>query len=322
MENKNKRDRIWKNDLSFLILTGAFLKYLIIFLYFCLYLFQSCIYAHCNEPSVLIFPGANSHDTYFTMHHIREAQAISQGKGCKVGILDHSFGMALHPELYAGGKNFVEDSDEYLIKREWHGYWMAVTLHEIAPEAEIYALNTHSFKSPESNGEAIARAIDWAIKNHLNVLTYSHATIQGKERKVLDAALDRAHKAGIVTTFIHIGHPGNILPSGLWNEKEDGRYPDINVLQYDYTVVKIGWKGDFITKKSSAPRFYSPFYSISSMSPVVGGVVALMKSLRSDLSPAECQKILRETSHPLNYRGEKPPRVLDALAAVKRVKKI
>jgi len=37
-------------------------------------------------------------------------------------------------------------------------------------------------------------------------------------------------------------------------------------------------------------------------------------------TPAECQKILRETSHPLNYRGEKPTRVLDALAAVKRVK--
>lgn len=160
---------------------------------------------------------------------------------------------------------------------------------------------------------AIVKAIDWAIKNHLNVLTYSHETIQGKERKILDAALDRAHKAGIVTTFVHIGHPGNILPSGLWNEREDGRYPDINILQYDYNVVKIGWKEDWVVK--------NPFYSISSMSPVVGGVVALMKSLRPDLSSAECQKILRETSRPLNYYREKPPLVLDALAAVKCVKK-
>lgn len=56
------------------------------------------------------------------------------------------------------------------------------------------------------------------------------------------------------------------------------------------------------------------------MSPVVGGVVALMKSLRPDISPAECQKIFRKTSHPLSYRGEKPLRVLDALAAVKRVR--
>jgi len=51
-----------------------------------------------------------------------------------------------------------------------------------------------------------------------------------------------------------------------------------------------------------------------------GGVVAIMKSLRPDLSPTECQKILRETSHPLNYHGVKALRVLDALAAVKCVK--
>jgi len=285
----------------------------IIPLCFCFFYVGTCV--HHNDPSVLVFPGANSRDTYFTMHNIREAQAISQGKGCKIGILDHSFGMANHPELYAGGKNFVEDSDEFLIKREWHGYWMAVTLREIAPQAEIYALNTHSFKSPTSNAKAIARAIDWAIENHLSVLTYSHAAINGDQRKILDSALDRAHKAGIVTTFIHTGHPGNILPSGLWSGSDDGREPDVNVLHYDYTVVKVHWKENKVPIKN-------PFYSNSSMSPVVGGVVALMKSLRPDLSPEDCQKIIRETSHPINYRGETPPRVLDALAAIKYVKEI
>lgn len=297
------------------------MKYWIILLCFCL--FSSCTRIQRDEPSVLVFPGANSRETYFTMHNIREAQAISQGKGCKVGILDHSFGMAIHPELYAGGKNFVEDSDEFLTKREWHGYWMAVTLREIAPQADIYALNTHSFKSPDSDAEAIGRAIDWAIENHLCVLTYSRAAIAGDQRKILESALNRAHEAGIVTTFIHTEHPGNILPSGLWSRPIDGREPDVNVLQYDYTVVKIGWKEDKeAIRNSPASTFYSAFLSVSSMSPVVGGVVALMKSLRPDLSPAECQKILRETSHTINYRGEKPPRVLNALAAVKRVKEI
>jgi subtilisin family serine protease len=275
-------------------------------------------YANCSEPSVLIFPDANSRDTYFTMHNIKAAQAISQGKGCKVGILDHSFGMVLHPGLYAGGKNFVENGDESLNKKEWHGYWMAVTFHEIAPKAKIYALNAISFKSPKSNVYAIIKAINWAIKNHLDVLTYSQPTIQGEDRKILDKALDRAHNAGIITTFIHIGHPDNILPSGLWNEKEDGRYPDINVLQYDYTVVKVNWNTKSSTENSTTSKFYSPFLSISSTSPVVGGVVALMKSLRPNLSSKECQKILRETAYQLNYKGEKPPRVLDALAAVKR----
>lgn len=89
-----------------------------------------------------------------------------------------------------------------------------------------------SFKSPDSNGEAAAGAIDWAIENHLCVLTYSHAAIKGKQRKILDAALDHAHKAGIVTTFIHTGHPGNILPLGLWS----GADTDVNLTSMFYNT--------------------------------------------------------------------------------------
>lgn len=204
------------------------MKYCSASLVFCLCLFSSlCTCAYCDDTSVLVFPGANSRETYFTMHNIKEAQAISQGKGCKIGILDHSFGMAVHPKLYAGGKNFVIDNDEFL-------------------------------------------------------------------------------------TFIHTEYPSNILPTGLWGGLEDGREPDVNVLQYDYTVTRVeGWDKD---------KTNLPFFSVSSMSPVVGGVVALMKSLRPDLYPGDCQKIIRETSHPMNYRGEKPLMVLDALAAVKRAK--
>lgn len=263
-----------------------------------------------DDPnSVRVFPGANSRETYFTLHQIREAQSISKGKGCKVGILDHSFGLARHSDLYAGGMNFVQDEDEFLYQREWHGYWMATVLHEIAPEAEIYALNTRTFKNRRLDAEAIAKAINWAIENHLNVLTYSAEPFEDEPKKILDTALERAYKAGIVTTFIHTSHPQNILPDGLFsNDHEGGRETDVNVLQYDYTVVVLKqWEGA------------KPFFSISSTSSVVGGVVAMMKSLRPDLTPDQCQKILRETAHPMDFHGQKPRRVLDALTAVKRV---
>ena len=265
---------------------------------------------HGDDPnSVRVYPGANSRETYFTIHQIREAQSISKGKGCKVGILDHSFGMARHSNLYAGGMNFVPGKDESLYEKEWHGYWMATVLHEIAPEAEIYALNTRTWKSPRLDAGAMAKAIDWAIEHHLNVLTYSAEAFDGEALKILETALARAYKAGIVTTFIHTKHPQNILPDGLFSSnREDGREADVNVLHYDYTVVVVNqWKGT------------QPFFSISSTSPVLGGVVAMMKSLRPDLSPSQCQTILRETAHPSDFHGEKPPRVLDALAAVKRV---
>jgi hypothetical protein len=264
-----------------------------------------------DDPnSVRVFPGANSRETYFTLHQIREAQSISRGKGCKVGILDHSFGMNLHSDLYAGGMNFVQGNDEFLYQREWHGYWMATVLHEIAPEAEIYALNTRTFKDRRSDAEAISKAVDWAIEHHLDVLTYSADGFEDEPGKILDAALDRAYKAGIVTTFIHTTHPKNILPDGLFSsDRKGGREADINVLQFDYTVVVLKqWEGAM------------PFFSISSTYPVAGGVVAMMKSLRPDLTPEQCQKILRETAHPMDFHGEKPPRVLDALAAVRLAK--
>lgn len=271
-----------------------------------------------DDPnSVLVFPGANSRDTYFSLHKIREAQFSSKGKGIKVGILDHSFGIDLHPKLYAGGKNFVKDKEEFLTNREWHGYWMATVLREIAPEAEIYALNTYDFSGVEARAEAMADAIDWAIEKKLDVLTYSAAAFKGEARKILDKALDKAHRANIVTTFIHTGHPGNILPSGLWGGPDDGREPDINVLHYDYSVVFID---EYRKAMAGDKTGYQPFFSLSSTSPVVGGVVALMRSLKPGLTPAQCQKILRETARPLDFEGEKPLRVLDAAAALEQVK--
>ena len=52
-----------------------------------------------NGPYTLVFPGANSRTTYFSMHHIGEAQEITRGAGVKVGILDHLFGTEVHPDL-------------------------------------------------------------------------------------------------------------------------------------------------------------------------------------------------------------------------------
>ncbi|MHB1459345.1 MAG: S8 family serine peptidase [Armatimonadota bacterium] len=273
-----------------------------------------------NDESrlAMIFPDANSRHTYFTLHNIREAQVFSKGKGCKVGILDHSFGIELHPELYSGGKNFVSDDDEVLAKHESHGYWMTKTLREIAPEVEIYALNTYSFEDPDSHAEIISRAIDWAIQQHIDVLTYSHAAVTGEARQIFDDALNRAHSSGIITTFIHTGHLGNIMPYGLFPGEDDGREPDIHILHYDYSVVMVDeyWK-----LKDGEPTWWNPpFLSFSSTSPVLGGVVSMMRSVNPNLKSDQCRKLLRETAYPLEFEGRQVPRALDALAAVKQAK--
>ncbi len=235
-----------------------------------------------DVPSILYFPNANSRPTYFTIYNVHEAWAVSKGEGVKVGILDHSFGYEDHGDLIAGGKNFQKGGWGKSFNNEsHHGFWMASTLREIAPDAEIYALGTYS--SDESDKvDAMIKAFDWAIANNLDVLTYSAARFSPENRVRLDSSVDRALAKGIVTTFIHYPHPGNILPSWLGPMTgDDDREPDVNILQYDYSVVFTKQYEDWMQHGTDAG--YRPFLSISSTSPVTAGFVALLKSVRPDL---------------------------------------
>ena len=273
-----------------------------------------------EAPAILYFPNANSRPTYFTIHNVHDAWTISKGAGVKVGILDHSFGYDVHPGLYAGGENFqIGGWAESFNNVSHHGFWMASTLREIAPEVEIYALGTYS--SDESDKvDAMVRAIDWAIAHDLDVLTYSAARFSPENRKRLDSAVDRALTKGIVITFIHYPHPGNLLPTWLGPRTgDDDREPDVNILQYDYSVVFTKQYADSMRHGTAAS--YRPFLSISSTSPVTAGFVALLRSVRSDLKPAELKRILMETSQVTIFEEKTSPRTVDIAAALRSVTK-
>jgi hypothetical protein len=271
-------------------------------------------------PEILVFPGANSRPTYFSIHNVREAWEISRGAGVKVGILDHSFGFRTHPGFYAGGRSFQTDAwAQSFDTVSHHGYWMASTLRELAPDVEIYALGTYS-SDESAKVDAMVRAIDWAVANHLDVLTYSAERFPPAVRPRLDSAVDRALAAGIVTTFIHYPHPGNLLPSWLGPRTgDDEREPDVNILQYDYQVVFTRRYGDWMRRGRESG--YVPFLSISSTSPVTAAFVALLKSVRPDLSPADVKRILRETARPITFEGNRAERAVDIAAALQSVRR-
>lgn len=266
-------------------------------------------------PPTLYFPDANSRATYFTIHDVHEAWAVTKGEGVKVGILDHSFGFGIHAELYAGGETFQTDRwRESFDTVSHHGYWMARTLHELAPAAEIYALGTYS-SDEGTKVDAMVRAIDWAIAHGLDVLTYSASRFSPEQRARLDEAVDRAHAIGIATTFIHYPHPDNILPGWLGPRTgDDEREPDLSILHYDYSVVfterYAAWMRD------GAASGYLPFFSISSTSPVAAAFVAMVKSADPALRPDELRRILVETSHSLEFEGRRAAHVVDVGAAV------
>ena len=273
--------------------------------------------AYASEPdpsSPLVFPGANSRATYFTMHNIVDAQQLSRGAGVRVGILDHGFGFDGHRDLYADGVD-LRDNGALSAYAE-HGYWMALTLREIAPEAEIFALNTWSRDEAEKV-DAMVRAIDWAIENHLDVLTYSDRRFSAENRPSLDAAVDRALQAGMVTTFIHYPHLDNLLPAGLTGiTGDDEREPDVNILHYDYTVVFPDWYREY--QQGVERPGWRPFLSISSTSPVTAGIVAMMLSANPNLTPAQCKAILMATGKEVEFEGNTAPRAVNAGLAVER----
>ena len=275
-----------------------------------------------RTQSSLVLGDANSRDTYFTLHNVAKAHEISRGKGVKVGILDNYFGYDRHPQLYAGGADFSGKDLGYLETDE-HGYWMALALREIAPEAEVYALGV-DFDSEEAKVRTMLDAIEWAIDNDLDVLTYSSSQFSEENEKKLNVVVDKAMERGIVTTFIHYYHPGNILPDGLFAYRGEADYnrrePDLNILHYDYNVVIIPRYLEYLSSsEKDRANLTPPFLSISSTSPVTAGFVALMKSAKNDLPPAEYKRILMETSRNLTYRGEDCPRVPDIYEAVKLV---
>lgn len=273
-----------------------------------------------QDRDVLILPDGNSHETYFTIHNLRAAQQIARGQGVKVGILDHYFGFADHADLYAGGENFLPQDDEAFRKASEHGYWMALTLRDVAPAAQIYALQTGA-RNEADKVAAMVRAIDWAIAHDIKVLTYSDRAFSPDARKLLDPAVERAHRAGIITTFIHYPQADNLLPGWIGPRTgDDGRELDLNILQFDYSKVFVD---KLLRWQSGEAKGIGnhPFLSISSTSPVTAGLVALLLSVNPKLDRAVIKRVLIETSRPVTLDGMTGQHVPDAAAALRRVQR-
>jgi len=260
---------------------------------------------------------AGSTETYLTIHNVLPAHKITLGAGTRVGILDRSFGRDAHPELYAGGEVFRDGVPTPRDGQETHhGYWMALALSEIAPKAEIYALESHA-DDEGARVEAMIRALDWAIENDLDVVTYCAGGLSEAAQKVLDPVVERTVKAGVVVVFLNYPHPMNLLAAGFGPRAEDGqRDPDLNIFSYDCTTILANQFVALMNPDDDGIQKYRPFLARSSTGPVTAGFVALLRSVDPEASPAEIKRILRETSRPMVYRGRLATRVADAFEAV------
>jgi hypothetical protein len=277
--------------------------------------------SHPGRRNHITAEDGNSRSTYFSVHEIAAAQAIATGKGVKIGIIDHYFGYEVNRAKYAGGKDFAGDDAAFRNISE-HGLWLATTLREISPGAAIYALNATG-GDEERKVTAMVEAIRWAVAEGIDILTYSDRPISAANRPRLDAAVAEAVRAGVICIFIHYPHPENILPLAMFASETYDREPDVNIWLYDYNVIFVREYFDYKEKKAGV----RPYLSLSSTSVVTAGVVAMMKEADPSLTPADCRRLLVETSRPCTAEAggvdeamRLCPRVVDAAAAVRRAR--
>lgn len=245
---------------------------------------------------------ANSNETYFTLHNIKAAHALALGKGVKVGIIDWLFSYEKNINLYSGYVDIANNPTS--LNHFGHGFWMANTLREIAPECEIFAINAVEYGDKADRIGLMEKAIGWAIKKGIDVLTYSHPAFINEDKLRLDIIIEKATKAGVITTFIHCDNPNNIWPYGCFPFNQSNmfnRTPDVNILHFDYNILQIDVYERYKSIIAAAQHVQSgddvPFFSFSSMSPVLGGFIALMKEINRDLKTDEIRRILIETSY-------------------------
>jgi len=266
-------------------------------------------------PAGSVHPSAEAH---LAIHNIRPAHDITMGAGTRVGILGHSFEESAHRGLYAGVASFrlvaaaPEDSG-----KDHQGYWLALGVREIAPQAQIFAMEVPGHEK-EGRVEALAEGLDWALVQDLDVVTYCAGSLSTSEREALGPVIEQAVAEGLVLVFVDYSHPLNLLTTEFGRSaKAQVRKADLSIFSYDCTSLQAEALLPLAEFDDDRIQRNLSFLAQPSSGAITAGLVALVRSVAPEASPAEVKRILKETSHSLSYSGRKAQRVPDAFWAVK-----
>ncbi len=227
-----------------------------------------------------------------------EARRKATGKGVTVAILDHLFdekdpslaGKWVEPGSVIEGLPAFDESG--------HGTWMARDLIAVAPDVRVMPVR---ICGPGHDGAAgdYAAGIDYAVAHGARIISLSHRAVEPGERAVLDAAVDRATRAGATFVFIHYqgDRPEVVVPSPI----EFAAYHEDRA-----TVFVIGTN---FADDGSFPYTWG----LSQTAPMVAGVAAMMLEVNPALTPLRIKEVLSGAGRDIGS-GYK---VLDAAMAVK-----
>jgi subtilisin len=138
------------------------------------------------------------------------------GKGVKIAVLDTGMDYN-HPELagaYKGGYDFINNDDDPM-DDNGHGSHVAGIIAAakdgqgmvgVAPDAELYAIKVSDGKG-KGSFSGLAKGINWAIENDMDVVTMS-ITGDGGSRALLKA-IDEAYAKHEIVLVAAVGNGGS-----------------------------------------------------------------------------------------------------------------
>lgn len=87
-----------------------------------------------------------------------------------------------------------------------------------------------------------------------------------------------------------------------------------------HTLILHTYKRYLETERTAMDGDNIPYFSMSSMSPVLAGFITMLKEVNNELTPDEYREILANSSYNYNYNGEEIPGVVDISNALQYIK--
>ncbi|MBI2408234.1 MAG: S8 family serine peptidase [Gemmatimonadetes bacterium] len=240
---------------------------------------------------------------------LSSAWPVARGAGVTVAVLDWQFDpRGAAASLYVHDTTLVNGERIGALK-PWHGAWMVELVHYVAPEARIMPIIARSRN--EDYRAYLPAGIRYAAAHGAAVVTSSMGEIQQTE--ALRDAIAYAESRGTIFVDVHpelvVGDSGTLVQCR--GGECDARIVRAGVVSVPNHPVKPNGARDVYSWPYDLKARFKDGWGFSNAPPVVGGVLALMKSANPNLSSRALRQLVVETAYESNGF-----RVLDAGAAV------
>lgn len=254
---------------------------------------------------------------YGAIQTSKAAQAGFTGKGVKVAILDTGISEESGLKI-SGGTSTVEGVSSYE-DDNGHGTFVAGIIGAkskaykgVAPDASLYAVKVMD-KDGNGSTESLAQGLDWAIRQHMDIINLSLSFPQNSP--AVDDLLAKAAEQGI-TVIVAAGNSGNADGSGD-TLAYPAKSPDtITIAAVDSDLQRAAFSGTGDEVEFAAPGVgivsssISGKYKIgdgtSTAAPFVSGMVAVMKQAYPTFDAEQIRTALQRGAVDLGTPGRDP----------------